>query len=80
MKSKILIVDDDKNITELISLYLEKEGYDTKVVYDGNTAMSVFNFYLPDLVILDLMLPGKDGYDICKEIRQTTNTPIKENT
>jgi len=75
-KSKILIVDDDENITELISLYLNKEGYNTRVVHNGIDALSVFQSYIPNLVILDLMLPGKDGYDICKEIRQISNTPI----
>lgn len=76
IKSKILIIDDDENITELISLYLLKEGYDTKIVQSGSLAFSVFQSYSPNLVILDLMLPGKDGFDVCKEIRQVSNTPI----
>lgn len=76
IKSKILIVDDDENITELISLYLIKEGYDTRVVHSGSLALSAFQAYSPNLVILDLMLPGKDGYDVCKEIRQVSNAPI----
>jgi DNA-binding response OmpR family regulator len=76
IKSKILIIDDDENITELISLYLTKEGYDTKIVQSGSQAFSVFQSYNPNLVILDLMLPGKDGFDVCKEIRQVSNTPI----
>lgn len=76
IKSKILIVDDDENITELISLYLNKEGYDTKVVHSGNQAFPSFQSYSPNLIILDLMLPGKDGFDVCKEIRQVSNTPI----
>lgn len=76
VKSKILIIDDDKNITELISLYLNKESYDTKIVHSGSKAISAFQSYLPNLIILDLMLPGKDGYDICKEIRQISNVPI----
>ncbi len=75
-KYKILIVDDDRNIAELISLYLQKEGYDTKQTHDGNQALSVFVAFNPSLVILDLMLPGKDGLDICKEIRQISNVPI----
>ncbi len=75
-KYKILIVDDDKNIAELISLYLEKEGYNTKKVHDGLEAMDTFNFFEPNLVILDLMLPGKDGLDICKEIRAIGDVPI----
>lgn len=75
-KNKILIVDDDDNISELIALYLEKEGYGTKRVDNGNDAIDVFKSYLPNLVILDLMLPGKDGFDVCKDIRQVSNIPI----
>lgn len=75
-KSKILIVDDDENITELIALYLEKEGYATKSVNNGSLAIDVFKSYLPNLVILDLMLPGRDGFDVCKDIRQISNIPI----
>lgn len=75
-KNKILIVDDDDNISELIALYLEKEGYGTKRVNNGNDAIDVFKSYLPNLVILDLMLPGKDGFDVCKDIRQVSNIPI----
>ena len=75
-KNKILIVDDDENITELIALYLEKEGYATKSVSNGIDAIDVFKSYLPNLVILDLMLPGRDGFDVCKDIRQVSNIPI----
>lgn len=75
-KAKILIVDDDENITELISLYLEKEGYKTRSVYNGNDAVDVFMSYLPNLVILDLMLPGRDGFDVCKDIRKISSIPI----
>lgn len=75
-KNKILIVDDDENITELIALYLEKEGYATKSVNNGIDAIDVFRSYLPNLVILDLMLPGRDGFDVCKDIRQISNIPI----
>ena len=75
-KNKILIVDDDENITELIALYLEKEGYATKSVDNGIDAIEVFKSYLPNLVILDLMLPGRDGFDVCKDIRQISNIPI----
>ncbi len=75
-KSKILIVDDDENIAELIALYLEKEGYATKNVGNGIDAIDVFKSYLPNLVILDLMLPGRDGFDVCKDIRQVSNIPI----
>ncbi len=73
---KILIVDDDTNISELISLYLNKEGYDTKEVATGKEALEVFETYEPDLVILDIMLPELDGYDVCKEIRKHNRTPI----
>lgn len=75
-KSKILIVDDDENITELIALYLEKEGYTTRSVNNGSDAIHVFNAFMPNLVILDLMLPGRDGFDVCKDIRQVSNIPI----
>lgn len=75
-KNKILIVDDDENITELIALYLEKEGYATKSVNNGTDAIDVFKSYLPNLVVLDLMLPGRDGFDVCKDIRQISNIPI----
>ena len=73
---KILIVDDDTNISELISLYLNKEGYETSEVASGKLALEVFEEYKPDLVLLDIMLPGADGYDVCKEIRKTNRTPI----
>lgn len=75
-KQKILIVDDDPNITELISLYLNKEGYHTKFVHNGEDAVKTFQTYAPNLVILDLMLPGKDGLDVCKDIRKISNIPI----
>lgn len=76
LKLKILIIDDDVNIAELISMYLIKEGYETKTIHSGSIALAAFQAYAPSLVILDLMLPGKDGYDVCKEIRQVSNTPI----
>ena len=76
MNSKILIVDDEKNIAELIRLYLEKEGYKTVCAYDGNEAMSLFNQHNPSLVILDIMLPGTDGWQVCKEIRKSSAVPI----
>ena len=75
-KSKILIVDDDNNIAELISLYLTKEFFDCQIVNDGESALEVFNTYQPDLILLDLMLPGIDGYQVCRNIRQVANTPI----
>lgn len=76
MNSKILIVDDEKNIVELIRLYLEKEGYKTICAYDGAEALSLFNQHSPSLVILDIMLPGMDGWQVCREIRKSANTPI----
>ena len=75
-KQKILIVDDDENIAELISLYLMKECFDTKMVHDGEEALYAFESYQPNLVLLDLMLPGIDGYQVCREIRAKSNTPI----
>lgn len=75
-KIKILIVDDDENISELISLYLEKEGYATSIVNNGNDVMAAVKSFNPNLVLLDLMLPGKDGYDVCKEIRQSSTIPV----
>lgn len=75
-KQKILIVDDDANIAELIALYLTKECYDTKIVYDGEEALVAFDNYKPNLILLDLMLPGIDGYQVCREIRSKANTPI----
>lgn len=76
VKQKILIVDDDENIAELISLYLTKECYDTKTVEDGEAALAAFHSYNPNLILLDLMLPGIDGYEVCKEIRKSSSVPI----
>ncbi len=75
-KQKILIVDDDENIAELISLYLNKECFDTMMVNDGESALEAFESYKPDLILLDLMLPGIDGYQVCREIRAKSNVPI----
>ena len=75
-KQKILIVDDDENIAELISLYLTKECFDTLMVHDGEKALIAFDSYHPDLILLDLMLPGIDGYQVCREIRARSNVPI----
>lgn len=76
LKQKILIVDDDDNIAELISLYLTKECYDTRIVSDGEEALEAFKTFQPNLILLDLMLPGMDGYQVCREIRQTSDVPI----
>ncbi len=73
---KVLIVDDDKNICDLLRVYLEKEGYSTIISNEGNEAMIKFNSLNPDIVLLDIMLPGMDGWQICKEIRKASDTPI----
>lgn len=75
-KQKILIVDDDVNIAELISLYLTKECFDTLMVHDGEEAITKFAEYQPNLILLDLMLPGIDGYEVCREIRKNSSVPI----
>lgn len=75
-KQKILIVDDDEHIAELISLYLTKERFDTRIEHDGQSAITAFKEYMPDVVLLDIMLPGKDGYQVCREIRMESNVPI----
>ena len=75
-KQKILIVDDDENIAELISLYLTKECFETEIANDGESALNIFETFSPNLILLDLMLPGIDGYQVCREIRKKSNTPI----
>lgn len=75
-KQRILIVDDDENIAELISLYLMKECYETYIVNDGEAALRVFPDFKPNLILLDLMLPGIDGYQVCRELRTTSQVPI----
>ena len=75
-KQKILIVDDDANIAEIISLYLTKECFNTMVAQDGEEALKAFETYEPNLILLDLMLPGIDGYQVCREIRSKSMTPI----
>ncbi len=75
-KQRILVVDDDQHIAELISLYLMKDGYDTKEVYDGKEALHEMQMYQPDLILLDLMLPGMDGYQVCAEVRKISKIPI----
>ncbi|MGI5960147.1 MAG: response regulator [Massiliimalia sp.] len=73
---KILVVDDDKNICELLRLYLEKEGYSVILSHDGEEAIVKFNALNPDMVLLDIMLPGLDGWQVCREIRKKSNAPI----
>ena len=75
-KQKILIVDDDNNIAELIALYLTKECFETLIVNDGESALTAADSFLPNLILLDLMLPGIDGYQVCREIRAKSPTPI----
>lgn len=75
-KQKILIVDDDENIAELISLYLVKECFDTKIVYDGEEVLEMVKNYQPDLVLLDLMLPGIDGYEVLRRVRRDSDLPV----
>ena len=75
-KQKILIVDDDNNIAELVALYLTKECFETKIVNDGEEALKQFHIFHPDLILLDLMLPGIDGYQVCREIRHVSDIPI----
>lgn len=75
-KKRVLIVDDDENIAELISLYLVKECFDTEIALDGENALKKYESYRPHLILLDIMLPGMDGYDVCREIRKKSNVPI----
>ncbi|MDD5993291.1 MAG: response regulator transcription factor [Clostridiales bacterium] len=75
-KQKILIVDDDTNIAELIELYLTKECFQCMQAYDGEDALKKNTSFQPDLILLDIMLPGIDGYDVCREIRKTSTVPI----
>ena len=73
---KILVVDDDKNICELLRLYLVKEGYNVTMVHDGSAALTEFDKQHPDLVLLDVMMPVMDGWEVCRKIRAKDNTPI----
>ena len=75
-KQKILIVDDDNNIAELVALYLTKECFEAKIVNDGEQALKEFQAFHPNLILLDLMLPGIDGYQVCREIRHVSDVPI----
>ena len=73
---KILVVDDDKNICELLRLYLVKEGYNVTMAHDGSAALAEFDKLHPDLVLLDVMMPVMDGWEVCRKIRAKDNTPI----
>ncbi len=76
MAIKILVVDDDTNICELLRLYLEKEGFETIVVHDGDAALAEAGRHSPDMILLDIMLPKLDGWQVCREIRKTSSVPI----
>ncbi|MBP5755288.1 MAG: response regulator transcription factor, partial [Clostridia bacterium] len=76
MMTKILVVDDDANISELLRMYLEKEGYEVKTAADGVEGITTFRMYEPDLVLLDIMMPKKDGWQVCREIREHSSKPI----
>lgn len=75
-KTKVLVVDDDIHIAELISLYLNKEGFETKEVYSGRKAVEEFALFSPHIVLLDIMLPEMDGYQVCREIRRVSSVPV----
>ena len=75
-KQRVLIVDDDNNIAELISLYLTKECFETRIVNDGESALEMVESFEPNLILLDLMLPGIDGYQVCREVRAKNSVPI----
>ena len=74
--TKILIVDDDSNISELLNMYFENEGYDVKIANDGVEGLNYFKIFEPDLVLLDIMLPKKDGWQVCREIREMSSKPV----
>src|SRR5690625_5847321 len=76
MSSKILVVDDEKPIADILEFNLEKEGYEVIVAYDGEQAIELAKSEEPDLILLDIMLPKKDGNEVCREIRKTHNMPI----
>ena len=76
LDTKILIIDDDANICELLKLYFENEGYGIKIANDGVEGLDYFKMYEPDLVLLDIMLPKKDGWQVCREIREMSSKPI----
>jgi len=75
-KTKVLVIDDDVNICELMRLYMEKEGFEVLAIYNGNKAIEAFKTFAPNIVVLDIMLPGADGWQVCREIRQISNIPI----
>ena len=74
--TKILVIDDDANISELLKIYFENEGYDVKTANDGIEGLNFFKIFEPDLVLLDIMLPKKDGWQVCREIREISSKPV----
>ena len=76
MDTKLLIVDDDPNICDMLKLYFENEGYKIKTAYDGVEGLNTFKVYNPDLVLLDIMMPKKDGWQVCREIREISPKPV----
>ena len=76
MSKRALVVEDDANIAELLRLYLSKDGFDVMIASDGNKAEADFDLFQPDVVMLDIMLPGKDGWEVCRSIRKKSTTPI----
>ena len=75
-KGRVLVVDDDASLAEMLTIVLRQEGFDSRMCTRGDLALEEFRDYRPDLVLLDLMLPGKDGIDVCKEIRAESGVPI----
>ena len=76
MSKRALVVEDDANIAELLRLYLSKDGFDVMIASDGHKAEADFALFQPDVVMLDIMLPGKDGWEVCRNIRKKSSTPI----
>ena len=74
--ARILVVDDDEALAEMLHIVLESEGYDARLCHNGGTALAAFHDYRPDLVLLDLMLPGRDGVDVCRDIREESGVPV----
>lgn len=76
VKQKVLVVDDDENICDLIRMYLENEGFNVFIANDGISAVEEFKNVSPDIVVLDIMMPGSDGWQVCREIRKISQTPV----
>ena len=76
MDTKLLVVDDDSNICEILRIYFENEGYQVKCANDGVEGVSLFKIFEPDLVLLDIMMPKKDGWQVCREIREISSKPV----